>query len=149
MNQQPWTLVREVEDFWRCDVGVYPLWDDPWNLGKCGFRTIEFMAWGGPGVAAAVGANHKIITDGHNGFLASSPEEWVEKLVQLLLHTELRQRIGMAGRRTAEARCSLAANAHILIGALRDVLARPSSDQCLQFPRAVVRQPGRTRCTAP
>src|SRR5262249_17835863 len=40
----PWSLDGEVELFNRCDVGVYPLFDDDWSKGKCGFKAIEFMA---------------------------------------------------------------------------------------------------------
>ena len=74
----------EVELFNTCDVGVYPLADDEWSKGKCGFKAIEFMACGVPVVAAAVGVNREIIQDGENGFLASTDDEWVDKLARLL-----------------------------------------------------------------
>ena len=68
-TEQPgWTLDGEVELFNTCDVGVYPLADDEWSRGKCGFKAIEFMACGVPVVAAAVGVNREIIDDGVNGF---------------------------------------------------------------------------------
>ena len=53
----PWSLADEVELFNTCDIGVYPLTDDEWSKGKCGFKAIEFMACGVPVVAAAVGVN--------------------------------------------------------------------------------------------
>jgi len=75
-----WSLDREVELFNGCDVGVYPLTDDEWSKGKCGFKAIQFMACGVPVVAAAVGVNREIIQDGVHGFLASTDAEWIEKL---------------------------------------------------------------------
>ena len=42
------------------------------------------MALGIPSVASPVGVNSKIITDGENGFLAKTPEEWEEKLSKLI-----------------------------------------------------------------
>ena len=58
-----WSLEREVELFNTCDIGVYPLTDDEWAKGKCGFKAIQFMACGVPVVAAAVGVNRDIIQD--------------------------------------------------------------------------------------
>jgi glycosyltransferase involved in cell wall biosynthesis len=114
-----WALDREVSLFNTCDVGVYPLPDDEWSKGKCGFKAIEFMACGVPVVAAAVGVNREIIQDGVNGFLASTEAEWVEKLQRLLEDPALRARFAEAGRRTIEERYSLRAHAPRLAAVLR------------------------------
>jgi glycosyltransferase involved in cell wall biosynthesis len=127
-EQPPWALDREVELFNTCDVGVYPLADDQWSRGKCGFKAIEFMACGVPVVAAALGVNTEIIEDGVNGFLAASEDEWVEKLGRLLANPALRRRFGEAGRRTIEARYSLHVHAPTLAATLRDVADRSRSD---------------------
>jgi glycosyltransferase involved in cell wall biosynthesis len=121
-EQPAWTLAREVELFNTCDVGVYPLADDEWSRGKCGFKAIEFMACGVPVVASAVGVNREIIEDGVNGFLASSEAEWVEKLGRLASDPELRRRFGQAGRRTIEERYSLRVHAPTLAEILRRVV---------------------------
>jgi glycosyltransferase involved in cell wall biosynthesis len=120
VQQEPWTLEREVELFNTCDVGVYPLTDDEWSQGKCGFKAIQFMACGVPVVASPVGVNREIIEDGVNGFLASTPEEWVRKLACLLADPALRARFADAGRRTVEARYSLRVNAPRFAAVLRD-----------------------------
>jgi len=119
-----WSLDREVSLFNTCDVGVYPLADDEWSKGKCGFKAIEFMSCGVPVVAAAVGVNREIIQDGVNGFLASSEDEWVEKLGRLLADADLRRRFAEAGRRTIEGRYSLAVNAPKLAATIRRVVER-------------------------
>src|SRR5207342_2377602 len=100
----PWSLDREVELFNTCDIGVYPLTDDEWAKGKCGFKAIQFMACGVPVVEAAVGVNTEIIQDGVNGFLASTASEWEDKIGRLLADAGLRQRLGEAGRKTIEQR---------------------------------------------
>ena len=123
-EQPPWALEREVELFNTCDVGVYPLADDEWSRGKCGFKAIEFMACGVPVVASAVGVNREIIEDGVNGFLASTDDEWVEKLGRLLEDPALRRRFGQAGRRTIEERYSLRVHAPTLGALLHDVARR-------------------------
>lgn len=123
VKQQRWSLSREITDFQSCDIGIYPLWNDPWTLGKCGFKAIQFMAVGVPVVVSPVGINTEIIQDGVNGFLARSEEEWVEKLALLLKDPCLRKKIGMAGRKTVEDRYSLRVNAPRMI----DVITRVAS----------------------
>jgi glycosyltransferase involved in cell wall biosynthesis len=122
VDDVPWALEREVELFNTCDVGVYPLPDDEWSKGKCGFKAIQFMACGVPVVASAVGVNREIVEDGVNGFLASTADEWVDKLGRLLTDPALRRRFGDAGRRTIEQRYSLEVNAPHLAEVLRRVV---------------------------
>jgi glycosyltransferase involved in cell wall biosynthesis len=111
VDNQRWQLEREVELFNTCDVGVYPLTDDEWARGKCGFKAIQFMACGVPVVASPVGVNQEIIQDGVNGFLAATPDEWVRKLGRLIAEPGLRAQFAAAGRRTVEARYSLRVHA--------------------------------------
>ena len=118
----PWSLAEEVSLFNTCDVGVYPLTDDEWAKGKCGFKAIQFMACGVPVVAAAVGVNREIVSDGQNGFLATTPSEWVEKLERLLTDGALRAGFAAAGRRTIEERYSLNVTAPRLAGVLTSAL---------------------------
>ena len=125
----PWSMADEVTLFNTCDVGVYPLPDDDWSRGKCGFKAIQCMACGVPVVAAAVGVNREIIEDGVNSFLASTPVEWVEKLVRLLREPELRQRMAAGGRRTIEQRYSLNVTAPRLAAVMTAALDRGSALQ--------------------
>lgn len=123
VREVPWALDREVELFNSCDIGVYPLDDDDWSRGKCGFKAIQFMACGVPVVAAAVGVNREIIRDGENGFLASSPQEWRDKLARLLTDAPLRERFSRAGRQTIEERYSLRVTAPQLAAILRQAVS--------------------------
>jgi glycosyltransferase involved in cell wall biosynthesis len=102
----PWRSQTEVEDLRAIDIGVMPLPDDDWSRGKCGLKALQYMALGIPAVCSPVGVNSEIIQDGVNGFLASTEDEWVEKLTTLLRSAELRKRFGLAGRRTVEANYS-------------------------------------------
>jgi glycosyltransferase involved in cell wall biosynthesis len=123
-TNERWSLAREVELFNTCDIGVYPLKDDEWAKGKCGFKAIQFMACGVPVVAAAVGVNKEIIEDGVNGFLAATEQEWDDKVGRLLTDADLRRRLGDAGRKTIEERYSLAVHAPRLASLLRDLVSR-------------------------
>ncbi|HYU77379.1 MAG TPA: glycosyltransferase [Vicinamibacterales bacterium] len=124
----PWSLAHEVELFNTCDIGVYPLTDDAWSRGKCGFKAIQFMACGVPVVAAAVGVNREIVQDGINGFLASTPEEWVEKLDRLLTDEALRARMRLAARRTIEERYSIQVTGPRLVDVFNEALGIQHSD---------------------
>ena len=119
VQEVPWSMADEVSLFNTCDIGVYPLTDDDWSRGKCGFKAIQCMACGVPVVAAAVGVNREIITDGVNSFLASTPAEWIEKLGRLLTDATLRARMAAAGRQTIDERYSLRVTAPQLAAVLR------------------------------
>jgi glycosyltransferase involved in cell wall biosynthesis len=119
-----WSLEREVALFNTCDVGIYPLADDLWTRGKCGFKAIQFMACGVPVVASAVGVNCEIVDDGVNGFLARTREDWVDKLARLCADADLRDRLGRAGRQRVDDRYSLRRNTPLMIAALDKALAR-------------------------
>lgn len=125
VDNPAWRLDDEIGLFQGCDIGVYPLPDDEWSRGKCGFKAIEFMACGVPVVAAAVGVNREIIEDGVNGFLASNDREWTEKLGRLIADPALRARFAAAGRRTIEERYSL----HVNAPRLADVLRQAARDR--------------------
>ena len=124
VDNRTWSLADEVALFNTCDVGVYPLADDEWSKGKCGFKAIEFMACGVPVIASAVGVNRTIVQDGTNGFLAVTDNEWVDKLSRLLADAALRRRFAEAGRRTVEQGYSLRVNAPTLAATLRGVVER-------------------------
>ena len=120
----PWSLDQEVTLFNTCDVGVYPLTDDDWARGKCGFKAIQFMACGVPVVAAAVGVNKDIVRDGENGFLAATPAEWAAKLERVLADAALRAQFARAGRETIEQRYSLRVTAPRLADTMEKALRK-------------------------
>jgi glycosyltransferase involved in cell wall biosynthesis len=102
----PWRSRTEIEDLRVIDIGMMPLPSDDWSRGKCGLKALQYMALGIPTICSPVGVNSDIIQDGVNGFLASTEDEWVEKLTTLLHSAELRKCLGLAGRRTVEAKFS-------------------------------------------
>ena len=119
----PWRLDTEVADLSQIDIGVYPLPDEEWVLGKSGLKALQYMALGIPTVAQRVGANLGIIEDGENGLLAGSVEEWAEALRRLVRDPGLRRELGDAGRRTVAARYSVAVTGPVYLGVLDEVLA--------------------------
>jgi glycosyltransferase involved in cell wall biosynthesis len=123
----PWRSESEVEDLRAIDVGIMPLPDDKWSKGKCGLKALQYMALGIPTVCSPVGVNTDIIQDGENGFIAASDDEWVEKLAGLLREADLRERIGLAGRATVEARYSARVQAPLVYRIFESVAGAGSS----------------------
>lgn len=108
---KPWSLEEEIEDLRSFDIGIMPMPDNEWTNGKCGFKAILYMNMGIPCVCSPIGVNKEIITDGINGFLAGTENEWIEKLSLLIENPEIRKKIGIAGRKTVEERYSVKVNA--------------------------------------
>jgi glycosyltransferase involved in cell wall biosynthesis len=102
----PWTSEGEIDELSKIDIGLMPLRDDDWARGKCGLKALLHMSLAEPVVCSPVGVNADIIENGRNGFLASSTEEWVARLRELLESPELRRRLGAAGRETVIERYS-------------------------------------------
>jgi L-malate glycosyltransferase len=105
-----WTEENEIKVLEKFDIGVYPLPHEQWVYGKSGLKAIQYMAFGTPTVATAIGANFRVIENGISGFLVTSEDEWIAVLSKLIKDAELRRTIGMAGRRRVEELFSIEAN---------------------------------------
>lgn len=117
-----WQLQHEVSNLHSIDVGIMPLPNDQWTQGKGGFKAIQYMGVGVPAVASAVGINTEIIAHGKNGFLPTTEQEWIDCLAILLEDAKLRRQLGLAGRKTVEARYSVQVNAPKLLRLLKSVV---------------------------
>ena len=95
-----WQINKEIQDLSEIDIGIMPLPDNEWSKGKCGFKGLQYMAMEIPTIMSPIGVNNEIIQDNVNGYLASSEEEWVEKISNLILSKNLRTLFGEKGRQT-------------------------------------------------
>jgi glycosyltransferase involved in cell wall biosynthesis len=101
-----WSAETEVTQLQECDIGLLPLIDHSWHPWKFFFKTIQYMAVGLPVVARRLGSNSEIISDGVNGFLVETDDEWRARLRLLIDDVELRQKMGAAARDTVVERFS-------------------------------------------
>lgn len=97
-----WSELSEVGDIQSFDIGIMPLEDSPWERGKCGYKLIQYMACGIPVVGSPIGVNQEIVRHGQNGYLASTPDEWVGALSDLIADSVRRAHMGTVGRGLVE-----------------------------------------------
>ena len=107
VEAKSWNLEEEVEDLQGFDIGLMPIPDDPWTRGKGGYKLLQYMAVGLPVVSSPVGINQRIVRHGQNGFWASGPQEWEERLAQLIEDPQLREAMGRRGRQIVESEYAL------------------------------------------
>jgi glycosyltransferase involved in cell wall biosynthesis len=93
-----WAKSTEVDDLLRMHVGLMPLHDGTIELGKCGFKAIQYMALGIPAVVSPVGVNAEIVEHGVNGYVATSDEDWENSLRSLIVDEKRRERMGVNSR---------------------------------------------------
>jgi glycosyltransferase involved in cell wall biosynthesis len=118
-----WRSETEVDDLAPIDIGIMPLPDTPWTRGKCGMKALQYMALGIATVCSPVGVNTDIVDDGTNGLLASTTDEWVARLTDLLGSPDRRAQLGAAGRETVERRFDGARIANQVASILRGAAA--------------------------
>jgi glycosyltransferase involved in cell wall biosynthesis len=115
----PWTLNLEIAHFQSLDIGIYPIVEDSWSVGKSCFKAVQYMAVGIPFVLSPVGACQEIAESNQTHFVARTEDEWYTHLSRLLRDENLRRQIGESGRRYAEEHYSIEVHVPRLAEALR------------------------------
>ncbi len=116
-----WSEVNEVSDLASFDVGLMPMPDTDWTRYKCGLKILQYMAAGIPAVASPVGVNSEIIRHGVNGWLATTTDEWIFVLRQLLSQPNRSVSVIEAARQTVVERFSVQAQLPRLVACLEAV----------------------------
>jgi glycosyltransferase involved in cell wall biosynthesis len=84
----------------ECDLFIAPLQDNRFNRCKSAIKFLEYSALGAPGVFSNLSPYSDAISHRENGMLASTPDEWLSHLNDLIENTDLRQRMGAAAQAT-------------------------------------------------
>ena len=111
--QLDWNLDEEVKNINLFDVGIMPLKENSWEMGKCGFKLIQYMACSIPVIASPVGINKEIVSS-DVGFLAYDEKDWINALVILMEDVETRSKLGSNCREKVENNFSFYNNINIL-----------------------------------
>lgn len=97
-----WNEQDEVDKIQNFDIGIMPLDNSPWELGKCSYKLIQYMGCGIPVIASAVGMNNVLINHLHNGLLAKDRNNWYNCIEKLINDNTFSEYIGNNGRLTVE-----------------------------------------------
>ncbi len=119
-----WSQTGQLEFLKNVDIGVMPLVDELFARGKCGYKLIQYMAFGKPVVGTPLGANRDIIDHGINGFYANDFNEWLDTLETLCINKELRVSMGENGRKKVEQLYSIEATFPMLLNVLENAFLK-------------------------
>lgn len=114
----PWSEATEAASLADIDVGLMPLRSTAWELGKCAYKLVQYMAAGKPVVASDVGANRDVVIPGTTGYLIREPSEWATAL-EALSDDATRGRMGTAALDRFRASLSVEAQAPKVAACLR------------------------------
>lgn len=97
-----WSEESEIAELKSSHLGIAPMVENPWTLGKCALKVIQYMAASLPVISSPVGANAEVVVDGVSGILAADASQWVSG-VERLYHSEtLRAEMAEKGRLRVE-----------------------------------------------
>jgi len=107
-----WSEETETKELQKFTLGIMPLIDNPWALGKCSYKLVQYMGCGIPVIASPVGMNKEVVKDGYNGFLAETENDWDTCFENLIKDSNLRKEMGRRGRELVENHFSLKNSYH-------------------------------------
>jgi len=90
-----WSKEIEQQVLRQCHIGVMPLVNKEFELGKCAFKLVQYFSAALPVVASPVGMNLDVVEKNKNGFLADSQSEWLESLNTLVTDRAMREKMGL------------------------------------------------------
>ena len=117
----PWAEESEVSEIQKFDVGIMPLEDSPWEKGKCSYKIIQYFACGIPAIVSPIGMNKEVVIPGKNGFWATTEDEWLSAIKTLRQEKELRNSMGLQGRKAVENKFAIQVTAKKWIGILNEL----------------------------
>ena len=113
---------KEYEILQQIDIGLMPMPQSVFDLGKFPLKLIKYMAAGASVVCSPVGSNMEIIEEGVHGYFACGPDEWYEKIIQLINDKDMRVAMGKRGRKKVEEYYSVESNWPRLKKSLNNIL---------------------------
>lgn len=104
VDRVPWSPSAQRTALAGMDVGLMPLPATSYNLGKCGYKLLQYAAAGLPAVASPLGVNAELLSL-FGMPAARTPDDWTSAILGLL-ESPSRDRLGHRARRLTARRYS-------------------------------------------
>lgn len=114
-----WTEESEIKAIQTSDIGIMPLFNTPWEQGKCSFKMLKYMSCGLPVIISPVGMNKEVQSKGNLGLFATDDKEWISSLEFFYNNPYAGKEMGTIGRQIIEKEYSLKTIADSLIQVFR------------------------------
>jgi glycosyltransferase involved in cell wall biosynthesis len=98
VDRVDWSPAAQRTALADMDVGLMPLSRTPYNLGKCGYKLLQYAAVGLPAVASPLGVNAELLA--RFGMPAArTQDDWTDAILGLVgASTAARERLGRTAR---------------------------------------------------
>ena len=106
------------------NIFIAPLVENLFNSCKSAIKFLEYSALGVPGVFSDIQPYSSVITNGYDGYLASTSNEWLEYLSELIENPERRIEIASNAQETTRSKWLLSKNAHLWLEAYQEATVR-------------------------
>src|SRR5262249_25959497 len=83
IDRIPWSERTQHETLAEFDVGLFPVPNDVYSHGKCGYKLLQYAAAGLPAVATPLGVNEELLAQLEMP-AAADDAEWVDGILDLL-----------------------------------------------------------------
>ncbi|MDN3954746.1 glycosyltransferase [Sporolactobacillus laevolacticus] len=97
-----WTRQRAVMEMELSHIGIMPLENNKFTIGKGAFKLIQYESAGMPVLGSNVGFNSAAVDHGVNGFLIHNSQEWIKYLINLSIDQRKWAEMSAASRRKWE-----------------------------------------------
>lgn len=119
-----WKRENEIDIIRGFDIGLYPLPDTQWVMGKSSLKAIQYMSVGVPTIASALSTTDRVIDHKINGYLVKTEDDWVDAILTLSKDEHLRKTIGANAVEKIEKHFSVNANKETYLAIFNNVSKR-------------------------
>ncbi len=102
-----WSFETEKQALHAFDIGLMPLPNEKWSLGKSGGKARTYMAASVVPVVSAMGYNLELVDHDRTGLLIEDDKMWADALNDLIVSPEKRQRLARAALQEVKTRFSV------------------------------------------